>query len=308
MNIILLHKRGHSRTLRIPRYWPLLAFVLLVVVPAAVGVGAYWLAYRVRPPAYTGVAAARLQTLLDKQTREVANLRQLGKDQFHAMTLKLADAEARLVRLDALGEQLVDSAGINKSDEFDFSSEPSVGGPESPDSVAYKQPSYLDALDKLSDTLERREQQLTILQKLIAHRHLERETFLAGRPVLHGWLSSRFGPRVDPFTGRVSFHPGMDFASKKGAKIIATGSGVVTWAGPRGGYGNMVQINHGNGISTRYGHAEKVLVKVGDIVHTGQVIALMGSTGRSTGPHVHYEVRKNGRPVNPAPYIARARK
>lgn len=307
MNIILLNKKGHSRSVSLPRHLPALAIALLVILPAVIGVGAYWLSYKVAPPAYTGAVTARFESQLTHQTREVADLKRLGEDQFRALTIKLGDAQARLVRLDALGERLVDVAGID-SDEFDFNSEPAVGGPESPESAAYKPPSYLDELDKLTSTLEHREQQLNILEKLLAHRHLEHETFLSGRPVLHGWLSSRFGRRIDPFTGKLSFHPGMDFAAKKGTHIIATASGVVTWAGPRSGYGNMVQINHGNGISTRYGHAEKVLVKVGEIVRTGDVIALMGSTGRSTGPHVHYEVIKNGRRVNPQPYIYRARK
>lgn len=307
MKIILHNKRGWPRAIALPRHILILALAALIAVPVAVGAGGFWLGYRMAPPAYAKAVTSRFQTRLDRQTSEVRELRRQSQDQFQALTLKLADAEARLVRLDALGERLVDVAGID-SDEFDFNSEPGVGGPEGAESVGYQPPSYLAELDRLTATLERRQQQLDVLEKLLAHRHLQHETFLAGRPVQHGWLSSRFGRRVDPFTGKLSFHPGMDFAAREGSRVIATASGVVTWAGPRSGYGNLVQINHGNGISTRYGHAEKVLVKVGEIVRTGDVIALVGSTGRSTGPHVHYEVIRNGRQVNPQPYIARARR
>ena len=308
MNIILLNsKRGHSRTLTLPRFLPAVLLALLVMVPVCAGVGAYWIAYRVSPPVYTDAVAQRFRTYLHTQAREVADLRRLSKEQFRALTLKLADAQARLVRLDALGERLVDVAGID-SDEFDFGGELAMGGPEPQESRSFAPPSFLDELDQLTATLERRGQQLDILEKLLANRHLESATFLAGRPILHGWMSSRFGRRADPFTGNLAWHEGVDFAGKEGSPVVATGSGVVTYAGPRSGYGKLVEINHGNGISTRYGHAKKVKVAVGDIVRTGDVVALMGSTGRSTGPHVHYEVLKNGRQVNPRPYIYRARR
>lgn len=307
MNIILLSKRGKPRTLSLPRHWPALAVAVLVVLPMVAGVGAYWISYKVAPPAYTSAMADRFQAKLDRQARQIEKLQSLGENQFRALTLKLAEAEARLVRLDALGSRLLDVADID-SGEFDFTSEPALGGPESAEGEAYQPPSYLTELNRLNRALKERQQQLNILEDLLADRKLEHDTFLAGRPVHQGWMSSRFGRRVDPFSGKVSFHPGVDFAARKGTKIVATASGVVTWAGPRYGYGNLVQISHGNGISTRYGHAEKVLVKLGDIVRTGDVIALVGSTGRSTGPHVHYEVLKNGHPVDPQPYIARARK
>ena len=102
-------------------------------------------------------------------------------------------------------------------------------------------------------------------------------------------------------------HKGMDFAGQMDSDVVATAAGVVTWAGKRYGYGNLIEINHGNGYSTRYGHCHKVLVKVGDTVKPGQKIALMGSTGRSTGPHVHYEVLKNGRQINPANFVRASR-
>jgi murein DD-endopeptidase MepM/ murein hydrolase activator NlpD len=130
----------------------------------------------------------------------------------------------------------------------------------------------------------------------------------AGRPITSGWLSSYFGIRTDPFTGKKERHKGLDFAGKLGSDVVAVASGVVTWAGRRYGYGNLVEINHGNGYSTRYGHNDKITVKVGDAVKKGQIIAKMGSTGRSTGPHVHFEVLHKGKQVDPMSYIKTARK
>ena len=159
----------------------------------------------------------------------------------------------------------------------------------------------------LSAQLEDRNKQLHVLETMMMNRNLQAEVMPAGRPVTRGWLSSYFGMRTDPFTGRLAFHSGIDFAGRLNSDIIAVAAGVVTFAGPRNGYGNLVEINHGNGYSTRYGHSRKLLVKVGDTVKKGQVIAMMGSTGRSTGPHVHFEVLKNGHTIDPKRFIQASR-
>jgi murein DD-endopeptidase MepM/ murein hydrolase activator NlpD len=135
-------------------------------------------------------------------------------------------------------------------------------------------------------------------------RSLSERVTPSGRPVEEGWLSSRYGKRNDPFTGKQDFHKGLDFAGKKGSEVIAVGDGVVSWAGVKSGYGKLIEINHGNGYATRYGHNQSNLVKIGDTVKKGQQIALMGSTGRSTGPHVHFEVLHDGKAVNPSKFVA----
>jgi murein DD-endopeptidase MepM/ murein hydrolase activator NlpD len=135
---------------------------------------------------------------------------------------------------------------------------------------------------------------------------MQKDVFIAGRPVQKGWLSSRFGTRNDPITGKRAWHSGVDFAGKDGSSVIAVAAGVVVYAAPRSGYGLLVELNHGSGFKTLYGHHKKLHVRVGDIVKKGQVIGSMGSSGRSTGPHVHFEVYKNGRVVDPASYIHRA--
>ncbi len=310
MNIIVLNsKRGHSRTLPVPRHWPWLLAVVLVAFPVLIGVSAYLLAYRVGgQPEFASMMTKRFSSQLEQQQLALSELDQQSQEQFRALTLKLAQAQARLVRLDALGERLVEVADIG-GDEFDFSSVPGVGGPEaSEEGASYELPSFMVALDQMTTTLERRERQLDILEDLLADKQLEDQTYLSGRPLTKGWMSSRFGRRSDPFSGRVAWHKGVDFAGKEGTPIVATGAGVVTYSGERSGYGKMVEINHGNGLSTRYGHAMELLVEPGEIVRTGDVVGKVGSSGRSTGPHVHYEVLKNGAQVNPQPYIYRARR
>ncbi|MDF1821588.1 MAG: M23 family metallopeptidase [Alcanivoracaceae bacterium] len=309
MNIIILNnKRGHSRTVHLPRRLPWLLFGLMVVVPMAFGMGGWYLMQYLDEPLFSDQAAQQWRLEVKRNKEEVGKLRQRTDEELRALTLRLADMQARLVRLDALGERLVDVAGI-RSDEFDFGMGPAMGGPESREDGgdSYQAPAFSDALDDMVATLERREQQLDILESLLNNRHQERQAALAGRPISRGWMSSRYGYRTDPFNGKLAMHKGVDFAGKDGSDIVATASGVVTYSGERWGYGLMVEINHGNGLSTRYGHARELLVKPGDIVKPGAVIAKMGSSGRSTGPHVHYEVLRNGRQVNPQPYIYRPR-
>lgn len=309
MNIIVLNGRGHqSRTLRLPRFLPVILLGCLVVLPALVGAGAYYAMYHWGDPVLDQRMTARWQGQLDEQREVLGHLHERTDEELRALTIRLAEMQARLVRLDAMGERLVDVAGI-PSDEFDFSAPMAIGGPELPDdrSIAYTAPSFTDALNDLSLTLDRREQQLSILERLMDNRRIASKTELSGRPIRRGWLSSRFGQRTDPFSGRLSMHRGVDFAAKEGSDVIATGAGVVTFAGTRWGYGNLVEINHGNGLATRYAHMKEILVEAGDIVRAGDVIALVGTTGRSTGPHVHYEVLRNGRQVDPTPYVARAR-
>lgn len=307
MNIILFDpKTGQSRTLRLRA--PLLALLAAVALflAAGAGVGAgFWLSDH--KSAEPGDVAAFLKQDIASNAQKVAEARKHAEDQLIAMTVRMAELQARLMRLDALGERLVDVAKL-KGGEFEFSQMPAVGGPEEGElELEVARPSFLADLDQLAADIDAREQQLEVLESLLANRKLQQEVSIAGRPVNWGWLSSRYGRRTDPFTGRPAWHAGVDFAGKEGSEIVSVGSGVVTWAGERYGYGLMVEVNHGAGITTRYGHAKEILVSVGDIVKQGEALAKMGSTGRSTGPHVHFEVRKNDKPVDPARYVYRKR-
>lgn len=304
MNIVFLRrKKGHTSLVTLcHRKLSLLIVGLLVIMPITLFYAGYHMGIahmRANPDSLT----KEVQTELDAQKVKLANATRKAEDNLNALALRLGQLQAHVIRLDALGERLTTMAKLDKG-EFDFEHPPAQGGPDSDaQSSPMQVPDFVAALNELSAELDDRGRQLSVLESLIMNRNLRAEVMPAGRPVKHGWLSSYFGMRTDPFTGRLAFHPGMDFAGKMGSDVIAVAAGVVTYAGKRSGYGNLVEIDHGNGYSTRYGHNSKILVSVGQTVKKGQVIAKMGSTGRSTGPHVHFEVLINGHRVNPKKYI-----
>ncbi|SFD24782.1 Peptidase family M23 [Thiohalospira halophila DSM 15071] len=246
------------------------------------------------------------QERLAEQEARVEEARQEARNNLDALAMKLGEMQAQMIRLNALGERLTQMADLDGG-EFQFGKVPGQGGPESSEEARpVAKPDFMKALGDLSQQLDSRSRQLSVLEGMMMNRNLQDEVLPAGRPIRKGWRSSHYGMRTDPFNGNREFHKGMDFAGREGSDVIATASGVVTWAGSRWGYGNLVEINHGNGVITRYGHNAEILVEVGDTVEQGEAIALMGSTGRSTGPHVHFEVWEDGDTVDPASYIRRA--
>ena len=160
-------------------------------------------------------------------------------------------------------------------------------------------------IEHFENKINYEEKQLQMLESLTFGHHIQNNAYLSGRPITKGWLSSYYGVRKDPFNGKPTLHKGVDFAGKENTAIIATAGGVVTWAGKRYGYGQLIEINHGDGLATRYGHNKNVLVSVGEVVNKGQEIARMGSTGRSTGPHVHYEILRNNKQIDPIKFVYR---
>lgn len=241
---------------------------------------------------------------LEEQREILASTRNALQQNVDALALRLGQMNSRVVRLDALGARLTQMAGLDEG-EFDFSTVPSLGGPEelilgvSGNHIG----GLLETLNLLDLQLNDRSRQLGVLEDLLLNRKLADEVHPEGRPVKSGYVSSGFGERSDPFTGRLAFHQGVDFAGREGNEIIAVASGVVTWAGPRYDFGVMVEINHGNGYVTRYAHNDENLVAVGDTVKRGDVIARMGDTGRATGPNLHFEVLQDGRRVDPLTVI-----
>lgn len=243
--------------------------------------------------------------ILAAQKAEVADLKQRLRERTDALAIRLAKLDAHIVRIDELGKRLTAMAHIDER-EFNFDEEPPLGGPEGNDTGGSPQiPDLSESIDQLAQRIDLRDAQLAALENVLMSRSLDAAVHPKGRPVAQGFISSYFGERVDPFTGREEFHKGVDFAGSQGTKVMAVAAGVVTWAGPESGYGNLVEINHGKGYTTRYAHNERVLVTVGQTVTRGQVIALMGSTGRSTGPHVHFEVLHDGAQVNPLKFVQR---
>lgn len=263
---------------------------------------------------YTGIhladdefeSVSKWRGMVVGQQVEIDEARRNAQADIDALTLRLGTMQAQMLRLNALGERLVDQGGMDK-EEFDFDAVPAVGGSGGSGGEVEVQSvplaDFLSMLDNLGNEMVDREQKLSVLESLLLSRSLRERVMPSGKPVAEGWLSSKYGKRNDPFTGKQDFHEGLDFAGKKGSEVVTVGDGVVTWSGERSGYGNLIEINHGNGYATRYGHNQRHLVKVGDKVKKGQQIALMGSTGRSTGPHVHFEVLQNGKTVNPSKYI-----
>ncbi|MCI2285006.1 M23 family metallopeptidase [Colwellia sp. MSW7] len=229
--------------------------------------------------------------------------------QVTALTVKLAELQSHVLRLNALGERLADNANIPEQ-EFNFSKLPPSGGPSSGTSESSKKSftQLLTEITELEGSLNHEENQLHMLESLILGHHIENTRYLSGRPITKGWLSSYFGVRKDPFNGRATMHKGIDFGGKEDGDIIATAAGIVSWSDERHGYGQLIEINHGDGLKTRYAHNKKLLVAVGDVVTKGQIIAKMGSTGRSTGPHVHYEILHNNKQINPLKFVYRKAK
>ncbi len=307
MKVILVSRHhGRTRSITLGGWTRAVVSVCLIGIPAAIGgLAGYNWGPKEASDVLTDESAKAWQEALDEQKGQVTQAQAQAQQELAALTLRVAELQARLMRIDAVGERLTSMAQLDEG-EFDFSQPPALGGPESGSlGEAYAPPDFLDTINGLSQQIEDREQQLEILSDLMAKRKLQRDVFIAGRPVVKGWMSSRFGRRTDPFHGNIAWHNGVDFAGKLGSEVVSVGAGVVTWSGKRSGYGDMVEINHGNGFTTRYAHNQENKVNVGDVVKKGQIIALMGSSGRSTGPHVHFEVYKNGRAVDPASYIHR---
>ena len=302
--IIIDNHSGKHRSFNANAISLALAIIGLLSVPLITGTAAYY--YGLGEAGLNNELVGKWREVLRIQQREVDEAKTDARGNLEAGATLLANLQARIVRLDALGERLISVAKLNEG-EFDFSQPPALGGPlnEAQD-LNNDVPDYMKRLGKLSEEIESREQQLSILETLLVSRKIQSDLFIAGRPVEKGWMSSRFGARIDPITGKRAWHTGVDFAGKEGSNIIAVAAGVVVYSGSRSGYGELVEINHGSGFTTLYGHHKKNLVKVGDIVKKGQVVGLMGSSGRSTGPHVHFEVYKHGRIVDPSSYIHRS--
>lgn len=302
--IILSDKLSHSRSLSFDRRWLAFAVVTLVLMVFGLLAQSYVLHDRsIRiAAAQQQIDQLKKEILFDQQ--KIQNFYSYSNGVFQEQAKQAGLLQARIARLESLGSRLADRASFG--DEFDFYSLPAVGGPyETQSTEVLGQADIKQTLLDLNVYLDRREQELKAIDGLLNNQRLQKESYIAGRPAASGWVSSNFGKRIDPFTGRVAWHRGIDYAGKMGTDVTVVAAGVVVWAGERYGYGNLVEVNHGNGFATRYAHSGKIHVKMGDIVSKGQTIAEMGSTGRSTGPHVHFEVLKNGRAVDPRNYIYR---
>ncbi|WP_028009001.1 M23 family metallopeptidase [Solimonas flava] len=304
--IVVSHQRGRTWRLRLDvrHVWGWLPFALagLFLIGASFAVG-YWTrgGSSVLPPRLVAAWAQEVE----QQRHALRTTRSEAEQNAAALSRRLAQLQAHVLRLDAAGQRLTEIAGLEEG-EFNFSEPPPVGGPEvNPADTSFDP--VLASLTNYERQLSDRERQFRVLEDLLVASRLQKEVRPSGWPIENGWISSVFGTRADPFTGRLARHQGIDFAGRTGAEVQAVAAGIVAFAGPSEGYGNLVEINHGNGYSTRYGHNSAILVRVGEKIARGQAVARIGSTGRSTGPHVHFEVLYNGTAVDPERYIQAAR-
>lgn len=310
--IVVSHERGRTWRFRWnPR--SVISWLPIVAVGLTVCGAVFAAGYSLRGEG-TVVPASLLGAWTEQaeaERLELEQIRAVANEDANALSRRIALLQAHVMRLDAAGERLTQMADLDIG-EFDFSSEPPMGGPEGQNGAADSNglELALTTLEEFERKLSDRERQMRVLEDLLLASRLQKQVLPAGWPVNAGYISSTFGRRTDPFNGRSAMHAGVDFAGRSGANVVAVASGIVSVAGtPKGygGYGQVVEINHGNGYVTRYGHNKKILVKVGDRVERGHPVALMGSTGRSTGTHVHFEVLLNGKVVNPMQYIQAAR-
>lgn len=302
MEMIIVSRRG----LRRRDFNVGLAVVLpLVVILSALAAGAFHLGYHSAPAladVETDLHLAAWKHSMLNQRERVDEAVLDARRNLDALAARVGELQAHVMRMDALGARLVDMAKLD-ADEFGFDALPGRGGPASPDSVSMTVPDFIYSLEILAGDLQDRAPKLLVVESALLARQLDAEVMPSGRPVLKGWISSAFGNRADPMSGKSAFHAGLDFAGRSGSDIIAVASGVVSWSGTRQGYGRMVELEHGNGYTTIYAHNRRNLVQVGDTVRKGDVIAKMGASGRATGTHVHFEVLRNGRALNPLNYV-----
>ena len=226
------------------------------------------------------------------------------KSNLNALAVKVGELQARILRLDAFGERLAKAAGI-KREEFRFDEKPGQGGPAPVMGGRDLSVTELNQmLAEISRVLDDRGDKLGVLDSFLMDDRLARKTIPTTMPVEMGYYSSNYGYRLDPITGRSTFHTGVDLIAPHGTAVVAAAGGVVSTVAFVQEYGNIVDVDHDNGLTTRYAHLSRSMVRVGDVVMKGQKIALVGATGRTTGPHLHFEVRENGIPLNPNKFLS----
>jgi murein DD-endopeptidase MepM/ murein hydrolase activator NlpD len=292
-----LEERRHANR----RLQKRLAFGMVACVAASAAL-AVWIA---SPSSRTLAQIDAMRQQIAAQRVELRQVRDNAQRDISRMAIKLGELQADSARLDALGQRLVVAGKLDPA-EFNFAQAPGLGGPEKTVAPARSLPYDLSvSMEQLAQRFDNQQTQLGVLQSLLTDRQVTASLIPSGMPIKDGYITSPYGERIDPFTGHDSFHPGLDIGAYKGEAVRAVAAGVVTYAGVRDGYGNVVEIDHGDGYMTRYAHNSKLLVHVGEHVHSGEVISDAGSTGRSTGPHVHFEVWHDGKLVNPIAYVRR---
>ena len=324
MKLILLSERGFIRTFNI-KYS--LSILLLVSLSAGLLFSGWFIGYHQKRPILTFFRDA-LNDLNIENTRQADHINQLSLEvnqQISGINQYVSTLQLRMAHIETLVRQVNEWASLNNFKEFKIAFPITDASNNSIDKFTHFVPirdiastdltnintpyhqqgiNLLATLKNLENKITIRLFQINLLKDILHTDYTLEENTVFASPVSHGsWLSSAYGYRIDPFTGQRSWHNGMDFAGRSDADVLASASGVVTYVGNRNNYGNFIEIAHKENMLTRYAHNKKLLVQIGDIVNKGQIIAKMGSSGRSTGPHVHFEILKNNSNVNPSRYI-----
>ena len=302
MQIILISDRpGKARTLALSRRHLVLSAAAALLGVAGLAAVLYWAGLRF---AVEFKLPAIRDLLLATEQRESERAREFVQQNLNAMAVKLGEMQAQLTRLDALGERLSAVAGVLPQ-EFRFSQPPGLGGAQATSVPAYdlSLAEFNQRLAALSQGVENRSDMLGVLEAQLFFQAVNKKLLPTMLPVNAHFNASGFGMRIDPITGQQAMHEGIDFIADTGASVVAAAGGVVQFAGYHPQYGHVIGIDHGNDLVTRYAHLSKMLVEEGAIVNRGRKIAETGSSGRSTGPHLHFEVRFKGAPQNPARFL-----
>lgn len=279
------------------------AICLFVILPIMVGVLVYHFSqhanvdYVYKPDELVD----KLRKALDEQQLSLQETESFIEDHLNALGVKIGGLQAQVSRINAVEQRLASAAGVDLS-AFDFSKNPGIGE-STPANTNLTETELKDAMSDLGQVLKVREAEIESLGMMLSAVTLKKEQTPSGMPVKNGWVSSGFGNRYSPISGHKQFHQGVDIPGRKNQDVVAVADGVVSRSEKSGNYGWVVEVNHGDGYTTVYAHNNKNIVKTGDAIEKGQVIAKLGSTGRSTGPHVHFEVKKNGRSINPSKYL-----
>jgi len=301
MNIILVSgklSKARTFTVTIPHLiaGALVASVSVLVLAFCI----QWLVLRYAPSLNSPVLNSLILSVQHEQNEKVQSYM---RENLNALATRLGQMQAQLLRLDTLGERLAKTAGF-KPQEFMFDQPPGRGG------AASSQPTYdltlgdlTQQINNLTKQMEDRTEKLGILDSLMLVDSAKKKLLPSVLPIDGGWYTSNYGWRIDPISGVRAFHEGMDFMAEMGTPARAAAGGLVIYAEAHSQYGNMIEIDHGNGLITRYAHLSKLMVKNGDVVMSGSTIGAVGTTGRSTGPHLHFEVRQNGAPLNPVQFL-----
>jgi len=301
VNIILVSDSlAKSRSVSLSQTQVLLIALGILFSGALLAIGTYMITMKfavdLRNPYLRTLVGELYQ---DDQKRNEAEMR----DNMNALAVKVGELQARILRLDAFGERLAKAAGI-KREEFRFDEKPGQGGPAAAAGRDLSLAEFNQMLAEISRVLDDRSDKLGVLDSLLMDGRLAAKTIPTTMPVEAGYYSSNYGYRIDPISGRSSFHTGVDIIASPGTPVMAAAGGVVATVAYVSEYGNIVEVDHDNGLTSRYAHLSKSLVRVGDVVMKGQVIARVGATGRTTGPHLHFEVREKGIPLNPNKFLA----